>query len=231
MTKAILFDFGGTIDTGGDHWAIVLHELYLNNGIDISEAQYYQAFSHAEKQLAIKRIIQPQYNFYQTLIEKIKIQFDFLKEAGWNLKDEQIQKIAQQGYEIAKENCAKHAAIIETLKKKYLIGLVSNFYGNLHAVLDDFNICYLFDSIVESAVVGVRKPDAAIFHLCAVELNVADKECVVVGDTLNKDILPGASLNMKTIWLKNKTLDQASKDNIPSETIIVHQFENIPQHL
>lgn len=43
--------------------------------------------------------------------------------------------------------------------------LVSNFYGNVDAVLRGMDIRQYFAGIIESAVVGIRKPDARIYAL------------------------------------------------------------------
>lgn len=47
--------------------------------------------------------------------------------------------------------------VLDTLQPKYKLVLVSNFYGNIETILKDFRLEY-FEQIVESAVVGVRKP-------------------------------------------------------------------------
>jgi len=76
---------------------------------------------------------------------------------------------------------------------------VSNFYGNLPAVLRDFGLEACFDRVVESARVGVRKPDSAIFRL-VLDLYPAltPADVLVAGDSERNDILPAQSLGMKT---------------------------------
>ena len=64
--------------------------------------------------------------------------------------------------------------------------LVSNFYGNVQAVLADFNLLQYFESIIESAVVGVRKPDPQIFRLGVDALGMKPEEVLVVGDSYKK---------------------------------------------
>ena len=81
--------------------------------------------------------------------------------------------------------------------------LVSNFYGNIESVLHDFNLDGIFRSIVESAVVGIRKPDPAIFQMGVDRLGLAAEEIVVVGDSYDKDIVPASKIGCQTIWLKS----------------------------
>ena len=82
--------------------------------------------------------------------------------------------------------------------------LVSNFYGNVDEVLRDFDIRRYFVGVIESAVVGVRKPDPRIFQLGVVALGMAPDEVLVVGDSLRKDILPARSLRCHTAWIKGR---------------------------
>ena len=64
--------------------------------------------------------------------------------------------------------------------------LVSNFYGNINTILDDFKLKF-FDSVIESAVVGIRKPDPRIFQLGVDALKMPAERTVVIGDSYSKD--------------------------------------------
>lgn len=50
-----------------------------------------------------------------------------------------------------------------------------------------------------SGVLGVRKPDPAIFRAAAAALDVAPARCIVVGDRIDNDIAPARALGMATI--------------------------------
>ena len=53
-------------------------------------------------------------------------------------------------------------------------------------------------------MVGVRKPDPAIFALGVEALGLRPEEVLVIGDSYKKDILPARSLGCRTAWLKGK---------------------------
>ena len=82
--------------------------------------------------------------------------------------------------------------------------LVSNFYGNIDEVLRDYGIRHLFKGIIESAVVGVRKPNPTLFRLGVDALELEPHEVLVVGDSLRKDIEPAEKLGCHVLWLKGK---------------------------
>ena len=82
--------------------------------------------------------------------------------------------------------------------------LVSNFYGNISVVLREFGFVGLFDHIIESAVVGIRKPDPRIFQLGVDALGLKPEEVIVVGDSIDKDIIPAKSVGCHTVWFKGE---------------------------
>jgi putative hydrolase of the HAD superfamily len=61
-----------------------------------------------------------------------------------------------------------------------------------------------FRGVIESAVVGVRKPDARIFSLGVIALGLEAESVLVVGDSLRKDIEPARSIGCQTAWIKGK---------------------------
>ena len=82
--------------------------------------------------------------------------------------------------------------------------LVSNFYGNVESVLADFDLRRYFRDIIESAVVGVRKPDPKIFRLGVDALGLKPEEVLVIGDSYKKDIVPAESIGCHVAWIKGK---------------------------
>ena len=74
-------------------------------------------------------------------------------------------EIAEWCYAYAHQAINQARPILRQLAERYPMVLVSNFYGNIESVLHDFELDNLFGSIVESAVVGVRKPNPAIFQM------------------------------------------------------------------
>ena len=81
MTRGLIFDYGGTIDTRGDHWGKVLWKGYERCEIPITEEQFREAYVHAERTLGRNPIIQPSYTFRKTLDMKLRIEMG-LKATG-----------------------------------------------------------------------------------------------------------------------------------------------------
>lgn len=264
--KGIIFDYGGTLDTRGDHWSEVLWQGYEHFGIGVADDEevepgvsihkqaFRDAYVYGERALAVNPIVTPDFHFEDILREKLILELNFLAgkellETGkddaekqaklgnlgtdseasseslfLSLSDSEIHQIA---VDMARYINAKTLAllnenkqVLEHLKQNgYPMVLVSNFYGNINQVLKDAGIDGYFKDVIESAVVGVRKPNPAIFALGVCALDLPASQVLVVGDTYGKDIIPAHKLGCHTLWIKGlqweeKKVDESIPDGI-----------------
>ena len=264
--KGIIFDYGGTLDTRGDHWSEVLWQGYEHFGIGVADDEevepgvsihkqaFRDAYVYGERALAVNPIVTPDFHFEDILREKLILELNFLAgkellETGkddsekqaklgnprkdsdasseslfLSLSDSEIHQIA---VDMARYINAKTLAllnenkqVLEHLKQAgYPMVLVSNFYGNINQVLKDAGIDGYFQNVIESAVVGVRKPNPAIFALGVCALDLPASQVLVVGDTYGKDIIPAHKLGCHTLWIKGlqweeKKVDESIPDGI-----------------
>lgn len=206
--KGIIFDYGGTLDTGGDHWSHVIRDGWHHAKVEVDDALFREAYVYAERELEKTLHILPHHNFYDLLQIKMQIELGYLASLGHfppAMVEEKGREIASYCYSVAKSNTEKVKPVLKALSDKYPLVLVSNFYGNITSVLKDFGLFDYFKKIVESAVVGVRKPDPAIFELGIKELGLKPEEVLVVGDSIKNDIIPAKKLGCKTLQLLGKT--------------------------
>jgi len=204
--KGIIFDYGGTIDSNGKHWAEVLWESYQYQSVPVTKEQFREAYVYGERYLATHQVIQPEDNFYVLLCKKTKLQINYLIDKGFLPENDKTNgyslAISEQCYTFVRNLINKEKSLLTALKNRYPMVLVSNFYGNVQAVLRDFGLLEYFEEIIESAVVGVRKPDPAIFGLGIEKLGLSGSSIVVIGDSYTKDIVPASKNGCQTIWLK-----------------------------
>lgn len=225
MVKGYIFDYGGTLDTAGTHWGQVLWQSYSKNNIPVSENEFREAYVHAERMLGKNHIIMPDYTFYKTLDAKLSIEMEYLASSGyWKAGENEIkterEKILNEVYEGVKQETENSRIVLKTLSADYPMVLVSNFYGNINIVLEEFGFNNLFSAVIESAVVGIRKPDPEIFTLGVKALKLKPEETTVVGDSFTKDIIPASKAGCNTVWLKGKGWTEENFDEtIPGRII------------
>ncbi len=207
MIKGIIFDYGGTIDSRGVHWSEIIWDGYVFNNVDVDKTTFRDAYVFAERELARTRHIMPHHTFHHLLLIKMRIELQWLVDNGHlpaNSVDRYAAPIADYCYDAARNAIADARPVLESLYERYPMVLVSNFYGNVEAVLEDFDLRKYFKSIIESAVVGVRKPDPAIFALGVEALGLKPEEVLVIGDSYKKDIVPAEKIGCQVAWLKGK---------------------------
>ncbi|MBK1440054.1 HAD family hydrolase [Parapedobacter sp. ISTM3] len=212
MIKGLLFDYGGTLDTNGRHWAAVIWEAYQTHHVGIDRRLFSKAYVYGERMLAINPIIKPEHTFLDVISLKLEQQFDYLEANGAVVERGRIPDIALMCEDIARNTVHLAELILNKLRGSYRMVIVSNFYGNLKTVLADFGILHFFDNVVESAVVGVRKPDAQIYRLGVDALGYAPTECLAIGDSYEKDMIPAKRAGCRTVWLNVEGWEESGLD-------------------
>ena len=214
MIKGFIFDYGGTLDTGGQHWGKVIWHAYERQQVPVSEADFREAYVHGERTLGKNPIIKPDFTFKRTLEEKIRIELEYLGKPKYQ------QAIVDDLYARTQAETAKSREVLLELKHRYRMVLVSNFYGNISTVLEEFGLDGIFENIVESAVVGVRKPDPKIFSFGVEALGMQPEEVMVVGDSMDKDIIPATKAGCHTVWFEGEGWTDDSVDGDQADFII-----------
>ncbi len=213
--KAVLFDFGGTIDTDGVHWSEKYWELYERFGTGVAKKNFERSFVESEQYLNTDPEV-ARMTFYETLSKQLTIQFGIL---GLGEKKAVMTSMLDACYAEVSETILNAKAILEEVRKTYRLGVLSNFYGNLEIVCKEFDLYRLFDAITDSNVVGKRKPDPAIFALAMTSLDVPAQYTFVVGDSYERDIVPAKQLGCTTIWLEGKSWAKPAETGAADYTV------------
>ncbi len=230
MIKAIVFDFGGTLDTGGNHWGKVMWRAWQQHGIDVAEDQFREAYVFAERTLDRNPIVLPTYTFKKLFDLKIRLQLEYVFAHGWWKADKQVYSqvvlaMLTDLYEAVSRRLYDNKPVLQRLKENYRLALVTNFYGNMSTVLQEFHYDHLFEHVIESAVVGLRKPDTNMLQMALHTLEVRPDELVVVGDSLRNDIEPARYIGCHTVWLKGEGWTPLCDEEIVPDQTISHLTE------
>ena len=196
--------------------------------VPVDKASFREAYVHGERTLARVPLVKPEHNFHDVLRIKTDIQVNYLVEQG-KLDEEEArrenyaEKVADSCYRYVLDVLERTRPVVKALSERYKLVLVSNFYGNIQTILKDFGLFDFFADIIESSVVGVRKPDPAIYRLGVEAMGLPAENVLVVGDSFSKDVVPAKTVGCKVAWLKgegwgNEEIDE--KRNCPGGTPI-----------
>lgn len=211
--RAILFDFGGTLD-GPSHWLDRFLAYYRASGLSLSRDELDSAYAYATRRAYDDSERLREYGLAGLVKYLVGAQLDWLLEKGplevrgvlgrGDVRKSQIAEQISHGFvgESAR-GLERSRQVLRTLKSRFSLGVVSNFYGNLDHVLAEAGIAELFGAVADSTRLGFFKPDVRIFKEALHQLAVEPADAVMVGDSLEKDCVPARSLGLKTIWVCN----------------------------
>jgi putative hydrolase of the HAD superfamily len=191
----VLFDFGGTLDADGLPWKERVYRLFLEGGTAVGRERFDPSFYAADDALvgAIPRTT----SFQETVTRLVAG-----VAASLDLPDRSVADgVARRFVGETLQNIAGNVPLLRALARRYRLGIVSNFYGNLARVCDDAGIRSFFSVLVDSTEVGCAKPDPRIFQRALEALAVSPSSATFVGDSLPRDMAGARAVGMRHIWL------------------------------
>lgn len=192
---AILLDYGGTLDGDAQHWFDHFVRLYAEAGATIPYPALKEAFYTADAALTrdpeirsfgLERMVQTHVGLQlrhhaidePTLAARLADAFIADTRAAWNRNRPMLQRLA----------------------RRFRLGVVSNSYGNMPPLLAEADLAP-FEVVLDSALVGIAKPDPALYALAATRLGLPPAAILHVGDSWERDVVPAHAVGMHTAWL------------------------------
>ena len=113
---------------------------------------------------------------------------------------------------------------IGSLKGSYQVGLLSNYVGRwARTLLTRFAVMSLFDVVVISSEVGVRKPAALIYRQTCEELGVPPSRAAHIGDE-EEDMVGAEAVGMLPVFIPGQ-------DSSSSVGLQLHRIADLPMLL
>ena len=194
--QAVLFDYGGTLDGAASHWLDRFVELYREAGIGLPFERLKDAFyraddaAYAEPRIATAGLRELT-DFH------VGVQLAALEIADAVLHQRLVECFVSR----SAAALAASRQVLEQLSRRFRLGVVSNFYGNVDRILADAGIAPLVAVIVDSARVGLSKPDPRIYSYAVARLGTAAGETLHVGDSYERDVVAARQAGLRAAWL------------------------------
>jgi len=212
--ETLLFDFGGTLDADGVAWKERFHTLYRAEGLGIAADAFAPIFFAADDPLvgslsSTADLSETVTALATNLEAELTRRGAGTEDTGAVNEQNRGQRVASRFLFEASAAFTRNRPILEALKARYRLGIVSNFYGNLEAVCRSAAIAPLFGVMVDSQCVGAEKPDPAIFHVALETLRATPETTVFVGDSLRRDREGARRMGMRFIWIAPQNVQTA----------------------
>lgn len=200
----ILFDADETL-FHFDNFAGLKH-MFAQHGVTFEKVEY-DEYQVVNKQLWVE-YQNNQISAEQLQTRRFKLWSDRLAISAKELNKQFLDSMA----EICKTLPGAIELVTHLHENKVNMGIITNGFAQLqHIRLERTGFLPYFSPVVISELVGVAKPHAKIFEHALEQMGAPNKNHVLmVGDTLESDILGGKNFGFDTCWLNhhNKTHPQ-----------------------
>ena len=214
--RALVFDFGGTLDGNGVHWLERTYQFIRDRHPEITREAFdtadraavtefafggsAQNWSYQEGSMLPVGAVASEHAAGCNLRETAEsIAAGIYKRLGLSqqMKDEYVEWFCVG----AAESLAENRRWLETLYGTYQLAVISNNFGNTRGWCDDYGLSPLLEAVIDSTVLGIAKPDTRIFEDALSELEVAPRQAIYVGDSYAADMVGGKNAGLWTAWL------------------------------
>jgi putative hydrolase of the HAD superfamily len=205
-TKAVLFDFGGTLFDYADLAAAQLESLAVFGreiGLAVSVAELARAQRSATATVFRDYLPRPYYLHRDLFADTLR---GMARGVGVELSETQIERWFAIQHALRGRDFRLRAGVVETLRalraRGVHLGMVSNIdEEDLHHLIDRGELRVHFDSLLSSEAASSCKPDARIFTLALERAGCAPEEALFVGDSLPQDIAGANRAGLRSVLL------------------------------
>ena len=212
MIRAVLFDVGGPLDLEIAHEAAIDADIragLAREGFEFDDASWLAANRHAVEAFAP--------SVYRAVIWYLS---GGDHEASRRIYDWLESRSHERDFFELRSGIAE---VLETLAGQGLkLGLAANQPIKTLDKLAQHGIAHYFENQGISGAYGFRKPDLRLFLRACNDLGVAPKECIMVGDRIDNDIVPAKVLGMRTVLIRTgRHIEQQPRswDEIPDAEV------------
>ena len=221
--KAILFDFGGTLDSDGVDWFTRLHRAIGSLGQPMDHDLFLTLASDAANWLTTcadtnRLTIQGTAERLCQHIHRQAADHNGDDQPSWTPK-----QVADIFFAQAHHVLTRNRRVLAQLHPRYRLGCISNNWGNTAGWCRQFDLDQHFKTIIDSTVVGISKPEPGIFHAALAELDLPPQNCAYVGDWFPADIVGAHAAGLKTVWVADQNKP------CPDQSIVDYRIAALPE--
>jgi len=208
--EAIFFDAGDTLLSIPGTRAI-LKEYLSGRGLDCREEEIGECFEEAYRRLYYGKLSAAAFctpesdrlfwaGLYRHMLEGLGA------PARWG--EEQLKRCCHELYDLftSPEHYQLFGDVPDCLEelsgRGIKLGIISNFAPTLERILEDRGIRRYFDPVIVSTLVGLEKPDPAIFRLALERTGLDPGRVLYVGDHDLNDLWAPAQVGIDAVKIK-----------------------------
>jgi HAD superfamily hydrolase (TIGR01662 family) len=215
LIRAVLVDLGDTLVHLNRPWDEVfqhnlesLYAFFKESGTNLDFQEFarifIREFERASATSQLYKVEVPMQDIVSKVLRKIRLR---------DVSGTVVQDAIEEFYRPEVDAWQLFPDAVETLtalrEMGLKMGLISNSKSDwaVRAILEKYDLSKLFEVIVTSAELRMRKPRLNIFTRALVALHAKPCETVFVGDSLQADIIGARTAGLRSIHVRRKPVD------------------------
>ena len=221
--KAILFDFGGTLDSDGTDWFTRLYKA-VTERVGYIEPDEFQRYADKAAcdicllddtpRLSMDGIVHRLCEHIHALMngknacvtnpscracrnrDNLQCQQSVETSNSWS-----VQEVAEEFLAESRKFIERNHLVLRKLQERFRLGCISNNWGNTAGWCRQFRLDQFFETMIDSTVVCAVKPDQRIFQAAMDEMKLPPQACAYVGDRYDCDVLGARGAGLTPVWI------------------------------
>ena len=224
-TRAVLFDFGGTLYDyacmlRGDGECLMALAGWA--GIEADESEVRRAQREAMRR-TFRAYLGRRFYMHRDMFRDAAS--GMLESFGVTPEQAHLERYRQMQWDLHRRDFTLRDGVVETLQalraRGLHIGMVSNIDNDqLDHLIEVAGLRDLFDSLLTSESAGSCKPDPAIFDEALRRAGCAAHEALFVGDTLAQDVAGAKRAGMRSVLIWHRDDKPPPLDGIEPDHVI-----------
>lgn len=219
----VFFDLDHTLWDFDKNSALTFEKILLKNEISIDLEEFLSIYVPINKQYW-RLYSQEKINKEALKLGRLKDTFDALK---YSVSEKAINNVASDYLEVLPSfnHLMPNALhILEYLKTSYNLHIITNgFHEIQNGKLRNSNIDHYFTHVINSEMVGVKKPNPIIFEYALNLSKVHAKQSVMIGDSLEDDIMGAQNAGLCAIHFNPLSIENA-EENLINDLIELKRY-------
>jgi HAD superfamily hydrolase (TIGR01662 family) len=216
LITSILFDLGGTLIHLDKPTADVvkarlkaLHNMFLSGGLDIGYSELSEIYHAVHSELSLFSEETGIETTTSRILEEVFARLGILGLRHWVMED-----LVRDFFEPEIKSWVVYddtLSILSSLKSQgYRLGIVSNARSHwaVIEIMRRLGIDWFFNTTVTSAKFGLRKPRPEIYLKAMRDLGSNIGSTVMIGNSLDTDVIGAKRLKTKALYLEREIPDQ-----------------------
>jgi len=219
LIQAILFDLGGTLMFARGAWDSIheradmaLTESLQAQGMALDIRTFAPRFRERLHAYYAQRDKELYETTYMSVLKEMLID-----DGHENITEASLRSALDAMFAVTQSNWILEEDSVPTLTQLkssgYRMGIISNAGDNRDVLqlVERFQLEHFFDFMLTSAACSYRKPHPRIFEIALAHWNISAGDALMVGDSLEADIMGAQKAGLLGIWITRRAQPKADE--------------------